>query len=37
LQWLRSQNPPCPWNISRCIDVVKPENSHIIEWLNTQY
>jgi hypothetical protein len=36
LQWLRSQNPPCPWNINECIKVVKPENSHIIEWLEAQ-
>jgi hypothetical protein len=36
LQWLRAQNPPCPWKINECIKVVKPENSHILEWLEAQ-
>ncbi|UPR01611.1 putative IS605 transposase [Chloropicon primus] len=35
LQWLRSQDPPCPWIPNRCRIVAKHRNhQRVIEWIN---
>jgi hypothetical protein len=34
LQWLRSQDPPCPWNVSDCLSLAE-EGSHweVVTWI----
>jgi hypothetical protein len=36
LQWLRSQNPPCPWNRSECLSLAREfENGEVLEWIES--
>jgi hypothetical protein len=38
LKWLRSQNPPCPWNMHTCAYAAGNENNglEILKWLRSQ-
>ena len=36
LKWLRSQDPPCPWNEETCANAVNSEHLHILKWLRSQ-
>jgi hypothetical protein len=36
IQWLRAQNPPCPWNELVCAYAVKGGHLEIIQWLRAQ-
>jgi hypothetical protein len=36
LKWLRSFDPPCPWNKKECVTVAKEfENLEVVEWLES--
>jgi hypothetical protein len=34
LQWLRAQDPPCPWNKQVCQIVARRQEGALLEWLN---
>jgi uncharacterized protein YabN with tetrapyrrole methylase and pyrophosphatase domain len=36
LQWLRSQNPPCPWDKFASSSAVERGHLHILQWLRSQ-
>jgi hypothetical protein len=36
LQWLRSQNPPCPWNAGVCSGAAENGQMHVLRWLRAQ-
>ncbi len=36
VQWLRSQDPPCPWNDETCSSAAENGHIHILQWLRTQ-
>jgi hypothetical protein len=36
LQWLRSQNPKCPWDVTVCNIANKTRNREILQWLKSQ-
>ena len=36
LQWLRLQNPPCPWDENTCNVAVRKDNLCILQWLRSQ-
>ena len=36
LKWLRSQNPPCPWNALTCRDAAKSGHMDVLKWLRSQ-
>ena len=36
LQWMRAQDPPCPWNERTCSDAAKGGHLHVLQWLRAQ-
>lgn len=37
LQWLRNQNPPCPWDIYTCVlFAAQSGDLNILQWLRSQ-
>jgi len=36
LQWLRAQDPPCPWGKGTCYSAAKGGHVHVLEWLRAQ-
>ena len=36
LQWLRSQDPPCPWDESTCSYAAMNGQLHVMQWLRSQ-
>ena len=36
LKWLRSQDPPCPYNRSSCSNAAKFGHLHVLQWLRSQ-
>jgi len=36
LQWLRAQDPPCPWDESTMEFAIEEGQDHVIAWLHTQ-
>ncbi len=35
LQWLRSQDPPCPWNENTCSFAAGNGHLHLLQWLRS--
>ena len=36
LQWLRAQDPPCPWDERTCSSAAEGGHLHILQWLRAQ-
>ncbi len=36
LKWLRSQDPPCPWDASACTAAAKDGHMGVLQWLHNQ-
>ena len=36
MQWLKAQDPPCPWNKSTCSAAALNKCSRILQWLRAQ-
>ena len=36
LQWLRCQDPPCPWDEFACSNAATNGHLHILRWLRSQ-
>jgi hypothetical protein len=36
LQWLRNQNPPCPWNATTCSEAARGGHLKILQWLRNK-
>ena len=36
IQWLREQDPPCPWDVMACVRAARSGHLHIIRWLREQ-
>jgi hypothetical protein len=36
LQWLRSQDPPCPWDSNVCLEAVTAGDLDMLVWLRSQ-
>jgi len=36
LQWLRSQEPPCPWDKRTCYAAAMYGHLDVLQWLRTQ-
>ncbi|KAJ1380181.1 hypothetical protein B484DRAFT_462329, partial [Ochromonadaceae sp. CCMP2298] len=36
LEWLRAQDPPCPWGISTGVAAARVGHLHVLEWLRAQ-
>jgi hypothetical protein len=36
LQWLRSQDPPCPWGSDTCARAARNAHLHVLQWLRSQ-
>jgi hypothetical protein len=37
LQWLRSQDPPCPWDRAECrLNAATAGHWHIVRWIESQ-
>jgi hypothetical protein len=35
LQWLRNQDPPCPWNEHTCTAAAANGNLDVLQWLRS--
>ena len=36
LQWARSQDPPCPWDVWVCRNAAEYGHLDVLQWLRTQ-
>jgi hypothetical protein len=37
LQWMRAQEPPCPWNEDACIYAANGGHLEVLQWLRAQH